>query len=74
MELASEELLTIISLVSKKCELEKKLKKTIKCLLRKCFSCMGMSNIEAELHNINQEITTITKPKIIKPIMRSTSF
>lgn len=73
MELAADELISIISLIAKKCELEKKLKKTVKCLLRKCFSCMGLSNIEVELHNINEQIASITKPKTIKPFPRSSS-
>lgn len=67
MELASEELLSIIVLIGKKCELEKKLKKTIKCLLRKCFSCMGLTSIEEQLSEINKQIQIITE-KDTKPL------
>lgn len=66
MDLASEELLSIIVLLGKKCELEKKLKKTIKCLIRKCFSCMGLKSIEDELHEINTQIQQLTKPKLTR--------
>lgn len=56
MELIEDELLSLAILILKKAKIEEKLRQTFKCFLRKCFSCCGMKNIEAELHFLNESI------------------
>ncbi len=53
-------------LLMKKFELEKQLKKTFKCFLRKCFSCLGMKIIEEELRMINEKLFELKVPSIPK--------
>ena len=64
MELIENEMVGLTLLIIKKCELEKKLKKTIKCLIRKCFKCMGMVSIEEQLKEINDQIKLLSTPKL----------
>ena len=73
MELLEEQLITLSVLIFKKCELEKKLKKTIKCLLRKCFMCLGMASIDEQLRDINNQIQSIKLEKT-KTLTRTTSI
>jgi hypothetical protein len=72
MEPLAEELVLLSTLVIKKLKLEKKLRKTIKCLLRKCFSCMGMTTIEEQLKSINEQITELSKQK--KSLMQTSNI
>jgi len=53
-------------LLMKKFELEKQLRKTFKCFLRKCFSCLGMKVIEEELRMINEKLFELKVPSISK--------
>lgn len=73
MEFIEDELITLSVLIFKKCELEKKLKKTLKCLLRKCFMCLGMASIDEQLRDINNQIQTIQLKKT-KILTRTTSI
>lgn len=65
MELVEEELLALALLILQKAKIEKKLRQTFKCLLRKLFSCCGLKNIENELKFLNESIDELKKPKII---------
>jgi len=73
MEFIEDELITLSVLIFKKCELEKKLKKTLKCILRKCFMCLGMASIDEQLRDINNQIQTIQLKKT-KILTRTTSI
>tara|TARA_R100000654_G_scaffold19326_2_gene39546 strand:+ start:3402 stop:3641 length:240 start_codon:yes stop_codon:yes gene_type:complete len=69
MELLEEELFSIAVLVLRKAKIEKKLRQTFKCILRKLFTCCGMKNLEVELHSINEELKKINKRQSIsRPI------
>ena len=59
MELLEVELVELTLLLIKKAKIEQKLRQTIRCFLRKCFSCCGMKNIENELHYLNESIKRI---------------
>ena len=72
MDPLAEELVIISTLIIKKLKHEKKLKKTIKCLLRKCVSCMGMTTIEEQLKSINEQITELSRER--KSLMQTTSI
>lgn len=54
-------LLELAVLILKKAKIEKKLRQTFKCILRKCFTCCGMKNIEHELIYLNDEITGLNQ-------------
>ena len=69
-----ETLVQLSILVVKKLALEKKLKKTIRCLLRKCFTCMGMTTIEEQLKEINQKITLLKISENRPILIRSNSI
>ena len=51
-----EQIITLSILLLKKYKIEKKLRQTFKCFLRKCFSCCGMRNIEDELKHLTEQI------------------
>jgi len=53
-------------LLMKKFELEKQLRKTFKCFLRRCFSCLGMKVIEEELKMINEKLFELKVPSLQK--------
>mgnify|MGYP003653698299 CR=1 FL=1 len=60
MEIVLESiLLELAILLIKKTKIEKKLRHTFKCLLRKCFTCCGMKNIESELIYLNEAINEL---------------
>jgi len=59
MEIVTEELLSLALLILKKAKIEKELRKTFKCLLKKMFSCCGLKNIENELVYLNEQIDKI---------------
>ena len=59
MELIEEQLILLTIYLLKKAKIEKKLRQTFKCFLRKCFSCCGMKNIENELKHLNDSIELI---------------
>lgn len=61
MEIIEEEILSLAILILQKAKIEKKLRQTFRCFLRKCFSCCGMKNIENELHYLNESIDKIKK-------------
>ena len=81
MEMLEEELLTLAIYMLKKAKIEKQLRKTIRCFLRKMFSCCGMKNIENELHYLNENIDRmkfvmeIKKNSLIKnpPVIQTTA-
>lgn len=64
MEIVEEELLALVVLLLKKSKIEEKLRKTFRCMLRKCFSCCGMKNIEEELKFLNESIKEIKNKNI----------
>ncbi len=51
-------------LLIRKMEIEKKMRKTVRCFLRRCFSCLGMKNIEEELKMINDKLFDLKLPKM----------
>lgn len=59
MELIEEHLVELALLLLQKAKIEKKLRQTFKCFLRKLFSCCGMKNIELELKYLNDTISAI---------------
>jgi len=63
MEIIEEEILVLATLILRKAKIEKKLRQTFKCILRKLFSCCGMKNIENELILINKEIKNLNSLK-----------
>jgi len=75
MEAIIEEQLVLLALlVLKKLKLEKKLKKTLRCMLRKCFACLGMKGIEDQLKDINREIILLKTMSVSKKKVRSTTI
>ena len=66
MEIIEEEIIALSILLLKKYKIEKKLRQTFKCFLRKLFSCCGLKNIENELIHLNQEIENIKKTRNAK--------
>lgn len=60
-------------LLLRKMEIEKKLKKTFKCFLRRCFACLGMKNIEEELKIINERLFDLKVPPIIEKKLKRIS-
>jgi hypothetical protein len=73
MEIIEEQLLELAYLMLRKAKIEKKLRQTFKCILRKLFSCCGMKNIELELQKINEAITELNKNNK-KKLVRSSSI
>lgn len=73
MEMLEEKLLELAYLMLRKAKIEKKLRQTFKCILRKCFSCCGMKNIEIELQKINEAIDDLNKNNK-KKLVRSSSI
>jgi hypothetical protein len=73
MEIIEEELIAIALLLLQKAKIEKKLRQTFKCFLRKCFSCCGMKNIENELQFLNNSIDEL-KSKNNKSLMKITEL
>tara|TARA_R110002153_G_scaffold185499_1_gene338588 strand:+ start:396 stop:605 length:210 start_codon:yes stop_codon:yes gene_type:complete len=63
MELVADEAITLIILLMKKIELEKKIKKACKSILLKCFKCCGLNNIQRELEDLNREIIRLQSNK-----------
>ena len=63
MEIIEVEAINLAILVLKKLKLEKKLKKTLRCIILKCFKCIGFKSIEEELHEINTQIKNLSIPK-----------
>lgn len=59
MEVLEEGLLELAILIMKKSKIEKKLRQTLKCILRKLFTCCGMKNLENELKYLNESILNI---------------
>ncbi len=74
MEIIEEQLLELAYLMLRKAKIEKKLRQTFKCILRKCFSCCGMKNIELELQMINEAIHNLQKENNKKKMLRSSSI
>jgi len=75
MEIIEEELITIALLLLQKAKIEKKLRQTFKCFLRKCFSCCGMKNIENELQFLNNNIEELkNKNKSKKSLLKITEL
>jgi hypothetical protein len=65
MEIIEEHLISLALLLLQKAKIEKKLRQTFKCFLRKMFSCCGMENIENELSFLNDSINEIKRNKIM---------
>ena len=61
MDFIEEEVITIAILLLKKYKIEKKLRQTFRCFLRRLFSCCGMKNIENELKHLNESIEELKK-------------
>jgi len=61
MEILEEQMLNLAILLIKKAKIEEKLRQTFRCILRKCFSCCGMKNIENELIYLNKKIDDMMK-------------
>lgn len=59
MEILEEQIVALALLLLQKAKIEKKLRQTFKCFLRKLFSCCGMKNIEHELQFLNDSISQI---------------
>ena len=59
MEVLEEGLLELALLIIKKSKIEKELRKTFKCILKKIFSCCGLKNLENELKYLNESILNI---------------
>jgi len=75
MEIIEEELIAIALLLLQKAKIEKKLRQTFKCFLRKCFSCCGMKNIENELQFLNSSIEELkNKNKSKKSLLKITEL
>lgn len=64
MDIIEEELITLSILILKKYKIEKKLRKTFRCFLRKLFSCCGMKNIENELKHLTEEIQSLKEKQL----------
>ena len=60
MEIVGEELLSLAILILRKAKIEKELRKTFKCMLKKCFTCCGLHNIENELIYLNEQIDKLS--------------
>ena len=63
MELIEDSLVELTLLLIRKLEIEKKLRQTFKCMLRKLFTCCGMKNIENEMKYLNESIKNLQKNK-----------
>ena len=77
MELIEESIVALTLLLIRKLEIEKKLRQTFKCMLRKCFFMCGMKTLENELIYLNESIKNLqTKKKDlgIKKIKRYSSI
>lgn len=78
MEILEENLIALALLLLQKAKIEKKLRQTFKCFLRKLFSCCGMKNIENELQFLNDSIEQLKSKKshsvmdYAKPIVKTT--
>lgn len=59
MEILGDGLLELAILIIKKSKIEKELRKTFKCILKKIFTCCGMKNLENELKYLNESIINI---------------
>tara|TARA_R110001592_G_scaffold250548_1_gene513175 strand:+ start:857 stop:1102 length:246 start_codon:yes stop_codon:yes gene_type:complete len=59
MEIVGDGLLELALLIIKKSKIEKELRKTFKCILKKIFSCCGLKNLENELKYLNESILNI---------------
>ena len=74
MEMIEEQIITLSILLLKKYKIEKKLRQTFKCFLRKCFTCMGMTTIEEQLKEINRTITLLQLKENTPTLRRTTSL
>ena len=64
MELIDESIIALTLLLIRKLEIEKKLRQTFKCILRKLFTCCGMmKNIKHELKYLNVSIKKLQTKK-----------
>tara|TARA_R110002096_G_scaffold286618_1_gene480352 strand:+ start:17 stop:235 length:219 start_codon:yes stop_codon:yes gene_type:complete len=72
MELVGDELLSLAVLILRKAKIEKELRKTFKCMIKKCLTCCGMKNIENELFFLNDQIKQLSIKN--KPLTRQTSL
>lgn len=59
MELIEDSIVELTLLLIRKLEIEKQLRKTFKCFLKKLFTCCGMKNIENELKYLNESIKNL---------------
>lgn len=64
--LLEEHLLTLAIYMLKKAKIEKLLRQTFRCFIRKLFSCCALKNLENELIFLNENIETIKKEMEIK--------
>ena len=66
-----EQIITLSILLLKKYKIEKKLRQTFKCFLRKCFSCCGMRNIEDELKHLTEQIDLLRETQLDKKKLKT---
>tara|TARA_R100000935_G_scaffold53551_1_gene81474 strand:- start:678 stop:941 length:264 start_codon:yes stop_codon:yes gene_type:complete len=59
-----ESLVALIMLIIRKAKLEKKVKKKVRCILRKCVACLGYLPIQEEIESLNRAIDELKKTKI----------
>ncbi len=74
MEIVTEELLSLALLILRKAKIEKELRKTVKCLIKKCFTCCAMTNIENELIYLNEQIDKLSISTNKQSLTRTTSL
>ena len=75
MELIEESIVALTLLLIRKLKIERKLRQTFKCILRKLFFICGMKTLENELIYLNESIKNLqTKKKGIKKIKRYSSI
>ena len=69
--LEGEYFIQLALLLVKKAKLQQKLKKTFFCALRKCFSCLGMKNIELQLEAIEEALVILKSTPPSSPTISS---
>lgn len=74
MDIIGEEVLSLAILVLRKAKIEKELRKTFKCLLKRCFTCCGLKSIENELIYLNEQIDKLQLSNNKNSLMRTTSL
>jgi len=66
MEILEEQLLALAIYMLKKAKIEKLLRQSFRCFIRKIFSCCALKNLENELNFLNESIENIKTEMEIK--------